>query len=139
MVPELADQAALTEACLSPKSKTCILAIAPVESISETLQNVYEILSSRTVNAFKVYKLAATSAHAVDLAAKLGLAKDTTSKFVAVNAKRNWVRKFAGNADSEEELLAWLDAVRLGDGKKEKLPEGLVVEEKVEGGEKDEL
>lgn len=137
LVPELADQAALTEACLSPKSKTCILAIAPAEPISETIQNIYETLSSRTVNAFNVYKLAATSAHAEDLVAKLDLAKDTATKFVAVNAKRNWVRKFVGNADSEEEVLAWLDAVRLGDGKKEKLPAGLVAEEEEE--EHDEL
>ncbi|KAL0632635.1 hypothetical protein Q9L58_008483 [Maublancomyces gigas] len=138
LVPELADQAALTEACLSPKSKTCILAIAPAESTSNTLQNIYETLTGRTVSAFKVYKLLATSAHAVDLATKLDLAKDTTTKFIAINAKRNWVRKFAGNADSEEEVLAWLDAVRLGDGAREKLPAGLVVEEEEEEERKEE-
>lgn len=110
-----------------------------MEPTSETLQNVYETLSSRVVNAFNVYKLAATSSHAVDLVTKLDLTKDTATKIVAINAKRNWVRKFTGNADSEEEVLAWLDAVRLGDGKKEKLPAGLVAEEKEEEEEHDEL
>lgn len=103
-----------------------------MELTSDTIQNIYETLTGRTVSAFKVYKLSATSAHAVDLAAKLDLAKDTTTKFIAINAKRSWVRKFAGNADSEEEVLAWLDAVRLGDGAREKLPGGLVVEEEEE-------
>lgn len=110
-----------------------------MEPTSETLQNIYETLAGRTVNAFKVYKLSAASAHTVELAAKLDLAKDTTTKFIAVNAKRNWVRKFAGNADNEEEVLAWLDAVRLGDGAREKLPAGLVVEEVEEEKKHDEL
>lgn len=120
----------MVEACLSPKSKTCILAITSAESSPETLQNVYETLLGRAVNAFNVYKLAATSAHAKDLVTKLDLAKDAPTRVVAVNGKRNWLRRFAGNAESEVELLAWLDAVRLGDVKKEKLPSGLVVEEK---------
>lgn len=91
------------------------------------------------VNAFNVYKLAATSAHAKDLATKLELDEGSSTKLIAVNAKRNWVRKFVGNADSEKEVLAWLDAVRLGDGKKEKLPAGLVAEEKKEEEKHDEL
>lgn len=83
------------------------------------------------MNPFHLYKLSASSAHAKNLVAKLDLAKDTTA-IVAVNAKRKWVRKFAGIIDSEVDILAWLDAVRVGDVWKEKLPSGLVVEEKVE-------
>lgn len=68
----------------------------------------------------------------------LGLNKDSPTKLVAINARRNWVRKFDGNTDSDVEILAWLDAVRLGELKKEKLPEGLIAEEKEEE-EHDEL
>lgn len=54
------------------------------------------------------------------------------TKLVALNARRGWFRKFGGDVDSEEDVLAWLDATRLGDGTKEKLPTGFVVEEKEE-------
>ncbi|RPB07145.1 ER-resident thioredoxin protein [Morchella conica CCBAS932] len=136
-VPVLADKAALTEACLSPKSKTCVLAIIPAESESETFTSIYNTLLHRTVNAFNVYKLASSSEHAQELLEKLNLDK-SSGAVVAVNARRNWVRKFEGDITNEVEILAWLDAVRLGEVKKEKLPAGLVVEDKEEE-EHDEL
>ncbi|KAI5839039.1 PDI protein A prpA [Morchella snyderi] len=137
-VPVLADQAALTEACLSPKSKTCVLAITPAESESETFTSIYDTLLHRTVNAFNLYKLASSSEHAQELLEKLSLDKSSLGAIISVNARRNWVRKFEGDITNEVEILAWLDGVRLGEVKKEKLPVGLVAEDKEEE-EHDEL
>jgi len=55
---------------------------------------------------------------------------------IAVNGHRRWYRVFSGKNDAES-LLAWLDAITMGEVKKQKLPKGLFqekekVEEKVE-------
>ncbi|PUU83088.1 hypothetical protein B9Z19DRAFT_965611 [Tuber borchii] len=128
----LENQDSLTSACLQPKSKTCILAIIPSSASADVLTEVYSKLLSRSpAGAFKVYILLAESTHAQELAEKLLMVGGGT-KLVALNARRGWLRRFGGDVDSEEDVLAWLDATRLGDGAKEKLPAGFVVEEKAE-------
>jgi protein disulfide-isomerase A6 len=109
------------------------LAITPSESESEseTFTSVYNTLLHRTVNPFNLYKLESSSEHAQKLSEKLNLDK-SSGAVVAVNARKNWVRKFEGDITNEVEILAWLDAVRLGEVKKEKLPAGLVAEDKEE-------
>lgn len=127
-IPSLGDQGDLTAACLTPKSKTCILAITTSPS-SPVLTGVYaKMLHRGPPGGFKVYTLPAESSHAISLAEKLQMTGDG-AKLFAINARRNWIKKFGGDVDSEEEVLAWLDATRLGDGAKEKLPSGVVVEQ----------
>ncbi|RPB04418.1 thioredoxin-domain-containing protein [Choiromyces venosus 120613-1] len=129
-IPALEDQDSLTAACLEPKSKTCILAIIPSSKSTDVLTEVYDKLLSRSpAGAFKVYTLSAESTHAQALAEKLLMVGDST-KLIALNARRGWLRRFGGDVDNEEDVLSWLDATRLGDGAKEKLPAGVVVEEK---------
>jgi len=133
-IPTLENQDSLTSACLQPKSKTCILAIIPSSAPADVLTEVYSKLLSRSpAGAFKVYILSAESTHAQELAEKLLMVGGGT-KLVALNARRGWLRRFGGDVDSEEDVLAWLDATRLGDGAKEKLPAGFVIEEKEEEG-----
>lgn len=97
---------------------------------TDVLTEVYDKLLSRSpAGAFKVYILSAESTHAQELAEKLLMVGGGT-KLIALNARRGWLRRFGGDVDSEEDVLAWLDATRLGDGAKEKLPAGFVIEEK---------
>jgi protein disulfide-isomerase A6 len=132
-IPSLEDQNSLAAACLQPKSKTCILAIISSSAPTNVLTEVYNKLLSRSpAGAFNVYILPAGSAHTQELAEKLLMVGDG-AKLIALNARRGWLRKFGGDLDSEEDVLAWLDAMRLGDGAKEKLPAGVVVEEEEEG------
>ncbi|CUS15200.1 unnamed protein product [Tuber aestivum] len=139
VIPTLEDQDSLTAACLQPKSKTCILAIVSSSAPTDVLAEVYNKLLSRSpAGAFKVYILSAGSTHARELAEKLLVVGDDGSKLVALNARRGWLRKFGGDLDSEEEVLAWLDATRLGDGAKERLPAGVVEEERKKKEEEEE-
>jgi protein disulfide-isomerase A6 len=57
---------------------------------------------------------------------------------IAINARRGWWRKLpvksgllAEGDVSEQAIEAWVDSIRLGEGTKERLPEGLVPEEPV--------
>ncbi|KAG0632864.1 hypothetical protein HOY80DRAFT_897439 [Tuber brumale] len=125
-IPTLEDQDSLAAACLQPKSKTCILAIISSSMPTDALTEVYSKLLSRSpAGAFNVYILPAGSAHTQELAEKLLMVGDGT-KLIALNARRGWLRKFGGDLNGEEDVLAWLDATRLGDGAKEKLPAGVV-------------
>jgi protein disulfide-isomerase A6 len=58
----------------------------------------------------------------------LGLAKGSAVEVIALNARRGWWRRF-GATDEDFGVVAvesWVDGIRLGEGAKEKLPEGIV-------------
>ena len=51
-----------------------------------------------------------------------------TVEIIALNARRGWWRRFSG-ADADFGAVAvesWVDGIRLGEGAKQKLPEGIV-------------
>ena len=48
-------------------------------------------------------------------------------EIIALNARRGWFRRYdASKGFDVQSVEAWIDAVRLGDGPKEKLPEGII-------------
>ncbi|CAI4218456.1 unnamed protein product [Parascedosporium putredinis] len=63
--------------------------------------------------------------------AQLAKALEVTGSIevVAINAKRSWWRRYEGDY-SEASIMDWVDAIRMGEGAKNKLPEGIVVEDK---------
>ena len=61
---------------------------------------------------------------------KLGLPQDSGVEIIALNGKRGWWRRYDPGSDGNfgiVEVEAWIDAIRLGEGAKRKLPEGVVV------------
>ncbi|KAL9015392.1 MAG: hypothetical protein Q9180_008876, partial [Flavoplaca navasiana] len=54
---------------------------------------------------------------------------DKDIELVAVNGRRGWWRRFEGEGYGIHSVESWVDAIRLGEGAKEKLPEGVVVED----------
>lgn len=110
--------------CLAKKSKTCILSVgdSPLAGVSE----VYAKLTSRPPpHTFQVYNVEASGALGKELVEKLALGR--LPKLVAVN-HRGWYRLFSGDAEKPEQVLAWLDAIKMGEGKKEKIPASLLKE-----------
>jgi len=77
-----------------------------------------------------VFKVDNTDALAKELIEKLELGS-TLPQVVAMN-HRGWYRRFTGDLAKPEEVLAWLDAIKMGEGKKEKVPEALFAQEKTE-------
>ncbi|KAF8424664.1 hypothetical protein EV426DRAFT_665433, partial [Tirmania nivea] len=135
------DEATLTSTCFAPKSKTCVLAFVPSSTVDPfedpalTGLNAANERVSATTKTFKFYKISPDSAHGKALAEALGLNIGSEKPtVVAVNGHRRWYRIFSGNNDAEG-LLAWLDAITMGEVKKQKMPKGLF-QEKEEGKEK---
>ncbi len=47
-------------------------------------------------------------------------------ELVAINARRGWWRHFEGGDFGHQSIESWIDAIRMSEGVKKKLPEGLI-------------
>jgi protein disulfide-isomerase A6 len=140
-IPTHSTPESLQAACLAPKSGTCVLAILPEASESDetlpapatvALTSLAEIShkhAQRGTHLFPLYAIPASNPISHILRTALGLAKGSTVEVIALNARRGWWRHF--NAAEEDfgtvAVESWVDAIRLGEGTKEKLPDALVV------------
>jgi protein disulfide-isomerase A6 len=140
-IPTLSTPEELESACLAPKSGTCVLAILPETSepdaalpapATEALASLAEIAhkhAQRGTHLFPLYAVPAINTDSKILREALGLADSQTIEIIALNARRGWWRRFSG-ADADFGAVAvesWVDGIRLGEGAKEKLPEGIIV------------
>lgn len=135
-IPTLDTQSDLNKACLHTKAPTCILALLPTDPSSPSAQSALTSLSSiaskhakRRTNLFLFFTLPASNPGASTLRSALKLSTADTLELVATNAKRSWYKRFAGGAFGQDEVEAWIDGIRMGEGKKEKLPASVVSEE----------
>lgn len=145
----------LESACLSPKSGTCVLALLPeskeldeeLPGLAKTaLASLSEIAhkhSQRQGNLFPLYSVPAVNSGTKLVRAGLGLLEDDgeSVEIIALNARRGWWRRYAPDSKDFglQSVEAWIDAIRLGEGSKEKLPEGIIVTDKSSTDEHDEL
>lgn len=125
----------LVEKCLNRKAHTCILAFVPSDS-SEKGDKVTASLShlnTKYVHGHRQlfpFLAIPSSVDGIDAVRKSLDLKDDV-ELVAVNARRSWWRHYEGSFDVES-VEAWIDAIRMGEGAKKKLPKEIVVEEVVE-------
>ncbi|KAG9759165.1 putative disulfide isomerase, partial [Aureobasidium melanogenum] len=142
-VPDVAPQIAtldtpesLQQSCLTSKSGVCILLLAPSAFIQTTdspvskavsvLSEIHHKHTKRGAKLFPFYNVPASASS--DLRSALGLSDDSL-EIVAVNAKKAWVKRYSGISDvSHNAIDAWVDSIRMGEGKKEKLAESIIVE-----------
>ncbi|CDM27103.1 hypothetical protein DTO013E5_4285 [Penicillium roqueforti] len=145
-IPTLSTPESLDSACLASKSGTCVLVILPEASepdaalpapATEALASLAEIghkHAQRGTHLFPLYAVPAINTRSKTLREALALADGQTVEIIALNARRGWWRRFSG-ADADFGAVAiesWVDAIRLGEGAKEKLPEGIVVSDEAE-------
>lgn len=144
----------LESTCLAPKSGTCVLALLPepkeadaelpepAKTALASLSGIAHKHSQRQSNLFPFYSVPAINSGAKTLRTGLGLPEDESVELIAVNGRRGWWRRYDAS-DSKEfgprQVEAWIDAIRLGEGSKEKLPEGVIVAEKGSTDDHDEL
>lgn len=134
MIPELDDQRSLEQACLTPTSKTCILAFVPAEetqsqSAANALLSLSEIAQKhalRQAHLFPFYSLTSSNPGSSRLRGFLGLQGDDVV-IIAVNAKKRWWRKYNTGTFAKEAVENWIDAIRMGEGAKDPLPESAIV------------
>lgn len=140
-IPALIEQSILEQKCLGPKTTTCILALLPQASSDEegsvlpddanaalaSLAEIAEKHNERGSKLFPFYSVPSRNTGSAVVRDALKLDKDI--ELVAVNSRRGWFRRFEGERYGVHEVETWVDAIRLGEGQKGKLPDGLIVAE----------
>jgi protein disulfide-isomerase A6 len=131
-IPLISDSAELQKLCLSDDSKTCILAILSDESSKPTtdvvasLATIHQKHDTKTSHLFPFVGVTASNPLAASLLSALNLGGHGQVHLVATHGKRAWYKKYSGNAFGISEVEQWVDSIRMGEGKKEKLPESLL-------------
>jgi protein disulfide-isomerase A6 len=143
-IPTLSTPGEVKSTCLAPRSGTCVLALLPIttesqtdksQSISSALTGLAEIAdkhAKRKAKIFPFYAVPADNEVAKTIRGDLGLKLDTELEIVAVNMKRGWWRRYGAETFDLTGIEGFVDAIKLGEGVKEKLPAGFfseVVEE----------
>lgn len=130
-LPSINTPEKLIKECLSKKSHACVLAFVP-SSEDESAQKALSGLSavafkhSQTKRAlFPFYEVPKSNEGAGSLLKALGLSGDV--EVIAINARRGWWRHYQGADFSQVNIESWIDAIRMSEGVKKKLPEGIVV------------
>jgi protein disulfide-isomerase A6 len=129
-IPTINTPEKLIKECLTDKSHTCVLAFVP-SSEDENAKKALEGLSSLAFkytqskrHLFPFYEVPKTNEAAGSLLKALDLSGDV--EIIAINARRGWWRHYQGADFSQASLESWIDAIRMSEGIKKKLPEGIV-------------
>jgi protein disulfide-isomerase A6 len=136
-IPFLSEAADLQALCLNERSKTCILAIFPKYEASEVATTAVASLASihkKHSHLFPFVGVTASNPLTTSLLTELNLGSGDQVHLVATHGKRAWYKKYSGSTFGSNEVEQWVDAIRMGEGKKEKLPESLLA-----AGEKQDL
>jgi protein disulfide-isomerase A6 len=141
-IPLLATEEEVEKECLGPRTGTCILALlsnTPDIVAGLAVASLSEIAHKSKLHGrrlFPFYALPEPNPAYEKIVSKLGL-KDID--VIAINGRRGWWRALPRESDAiaaedviEEKLENWVDSIRLGEGGKQKLPEGLIPEEPAE-------
>ncbi|KAL7944217.1 hypothetical protein V8C42DRAFT_326183 [Trichoderma barbatum] len=130
-IPALASKAELEEHCLQSKSQTCVLALVPA-STSEMRNKILSSVSqlhTKYVQGKRHFPFFSVDSDVEGSAAlKEALGLSGKIELIALNARRGWWRRYEENEFSVHSVESWIDSVRMGEGEKKKLPQGIVVE-----------
>ncbi len=135
-IPAIIAPGKLTRECLNKKSKSCVLAFVP-SARSETAEKALTSLSEIAFkyaqgqhHLFPFFEVHTDNDEPASLLKSLDLSGEVV--VIALNGKRGWWRQYEGDF-SRESFESWIDTIRLNEGTKKKLPEGIIgetVEEK---------
>ncbi|KAK2601798.1 hypothetical protein QQS21_004682 [Conoideocrella luteorostrata] len=131
-ITTIATKEILAEKCLHAKAHTCILAFIP-DDASEKSDRVTASLSHLNTKYTQGHRqlfpfLAIPSkVEGVDSVRKL-LDLGADVELVAINARRAWWRHYEGDFGVES-VESWIDAIKMGEGTKKKLPKEIIFEE----------
>ena len=100
------------------------------------LARIVHSYEQRKAAIFPFYAVPASNTRGAEARSAFGLSKkddgdggggdDGVLEVIALNARRGWWRRFDGDASNLASLEAWVDAVKLGEGHRQKLPDGIV-------------
>lgn len=129
-IPTINTHEKLIKECLTEKSHTCVLAFVS-DGTTEKSQRALDSLSQLAFkhaqskrNLFPFYEVPQSNEGAASLLKTLDLAGDV--EIVAINARRGWWRHYDAADFGHESVESWIDAIRMSEGVKKKLPDGIV-------------
>ncbi|KZM24488.1 isomerase [Ascochyta rabiei] len=132
-VPSIADAAELQSLCLNDRAKTCILAILPPDDASDAAMSAMSVIATLSAihkkhgsKLFPFVSVPPSNPLADTLRSELSFGNDDTVHLVATHGKRAWYKKYPGTTFGAQEVEQWVDAIRMGEGKKEKLSATLI-------------
>ncbi|KAF4582761.1 PDI protein A prpA [Ophiocordyceps camponoti-floridani] len=131
-ITAIKDKDTLEQKCLQTKSYTCVLALVPSEASEQGDKAVASLsqLNSKYLHGkrhlFPFFSVASDVDGTAHLRQALKLGSGV--ELIVVNARRGWWRRFEGDDMGVEAVEGWIDAIRMGEGQKRTLPEGVVVE-----------
>ena len=133
-IQSLSDGLSLQQKCLNTKAGTCILLILPEEpeASPQTLQaisslsEIHQKHEQANRNLFPFFQIPATNPEVATLHSKVDLSPDL--ELIALNGKRGWYRLYPGSSYTRAEVEDWIDGIRMGEGAKLKIKDGLLVE-----------
>ncbi|EFX03608.1 disulfide isomerase [Grosmannia clavigera kw1407] len=143
-IPTINTPEKLAKECLHGKAHACVLAFVPashggntaIDNSKVVLEELSELAFKHAQskrNLFPFFAVPDSNTGAADLLKALGLASDNV-QLVAINARRGWWRHYEAVDFSREGIESWIDAIRLGEGAKKQLPEGIVAVALEDGG-----
>ncbi|AEO70621.1 99b03359-5192-49e0-a2d2-3a6a3689979b [Thermothielavioides terrestris] len=129
-IPTINSPEKLIKECLTEKSHTCVLAFVS-SSEDETAKKALTSLADLAFkhaqskrHLFPFYEVPKSNEGAASLLKALDLSGDV--EIVAINARRGWWRHYDAADFGHESIESWIDAIRMSEGVKKKLPEGIV-------------
>ena len=140
-ISSLDDALSLQHKCLNTKAGTCILALLPEEAEPSTntlqaissLSEIHHKHEAAKRNLFPFYQLPTSNSQASTLRSKFALSDGV--ELVALNGKRSWYRHYTRSTFGQAEVEDWIDSIRMGEGAKQSVPDGLIVDKEELGPE----
>jgi protein disulfide-isomerase A6 len=129
-IPAINTPEKLIKECLTEKSHTCVLAFVSSsedEKAKKALASLSHLAFKHAQskrNLFPFYEVPKSNEGAAALIKALDLPGDV--EIVAINARRGWWRHYDAADFGHESVESWIDAIRMSEGVKKKLPEGIV-------------
>ncbi|KAK3989962.1 protein disulfide-isomerase MPD1 [Cladorrhinum sp. PSN332] len=129
-IPAINSQQKLIKECLTEKSHTCVLAFVSSsedEGAKKALESLSQLAFKHAQSKRHLFPFYEVS-KSVDGVAPLlkGLDLNGDVEIIAINARRGWWRHYEGADFGHTSVESWIDAIRMGEGAKKKLPEGIV-------------
>jgi protein disulfide-isomerase A6 len=134
-IASLPDGLSLQQKCLNDKAATCILALLPANDepttdstqAIEALSEIHHKHEAANRKLFPFYQLPSSNSQATALRNLLSLSPGI--ELIAINGKRSWYRHLDASVGglTTSVIESWIDAIRMDDLPKTKLPENIIV------------
>jgi protein disulfide-isomerase A6 len=128
-IPILKSAEELTKECLDAKSGICVLALVPASHRTagdKALTTLAELAAKHTQakrHIFPFFEVPSDNPREAEMRKALELKNEL--EVIALHARRGWWRHYSGDFGTES-VESWIDAIRMSEGVKMKLPESLV-------------